>query len=165
MQTLKGSCCWTISNKNVKNRHSSRKWHTSCLFGLVLVGFQVCRRLPSWTKTPIKNAKRQLNRFLLVCLPVRKGGLGICDPTLVLGPAFIASNFRFAGSRGELPGRFCRELSDAWSTVLKNCIWMQKRSHLSKRLNLSNLTNLTNQRRWQEQVDARMEAHFSVMPT
>ena len=30
--------------------------------------------------------------FLLACLPVRKGGLGIRDPALVLGPAFIASN-------------------------------------------------------------------------
>ena len=31
--------------------------------------------------------------FLLACLPVRKGGLGIRNPALVLGPAFIASNF------------------------------------------------------------------------
>ena len=40
--------------------------------------------------------------FLLACLPVRKGGLGIRDPALVLGPAFIASNFGFAGSQGEV---------------------------------------------------------------
>ena len=55
--------------------------------------------------------------FLLACLPVRKGGLGIRDPALVLGPAFIASNFGFAGSQGELPERFWRELSDAWSII------------------------------------------------
>ena len=55
--------------------------------------------------------------FLLVCLPVRKGRLGIRDPALVLGPAFIASNFGFAGSQGKLPERFWRELSDAWSII------------------------------------------------
>ena len=62
--------------------------------------------------------------FLLTCLPVRTGGLGIRDPALVLGPAFIASNVGFAGSQGELPETFRRELSDAWSIV---CVFVSLR--------------------------------------
>ena len=97
---------------------------------------------------------------------MRKCGLGIRDPALVLGPTFIASNFWFAGSQGELPERLWRQPWDAWSIVRENL-----------HLNLATLTAIdvaesiepddtddawTKQKRWQEQVDAQMEAHFKL---
>ena len=104
--------------------------------------------------------------FLLACLPVRKGGMGLQDPVAVLGPAFLSSNFVFASSRAELPERFWRELSDSWTNILTTL-----------RLNPSTLADLegadciepedvdpawTKQKWWQEQVNTQRDAHFKL---
>ena len=104
--------------------------------------------------------------FLLACLPVRKGGMGLQDPVAVLGPAFLSSNFVFASSQAELPERFWRELSDAWTNILTTL-----------RLNPSTLADLegadciepedvdpawTKQKWWQEQVNTQRDAHFKL---
>ena len=72
--------------------------------------FQHARLLAEKSSVVVQNALEEIFGsplpdicFLLACLPVRKGGLGIRDPALVPGRAFIASNFGFAGSQGELP--------------------------------------------------------------
>ena len=104
--------------------------------------------------------------FLLACLPVRKGGMGLQDPMLVLGPAFLSSNFGFASSQSELPERFWRELSAAWTTILEKL-----------RLNPSTLAAIegaqslepddidpawTKQKWWQEQAHTQKDAHFKL---
>ena len=62
--------------------------------------FQHARLLAEKSSVVVRNALEEIFGsplpdicFLLACLPVRKGGLGIRNPALVLGPAFIASNF------------------------------------------------------------------------
>ena len=107
--------------------------------------------------------------FLLACLPVRKGGMGLQDPALVLGPAFLSSNFGFAASQGELPERFWRELSDAWAIILEKL-----------HLNATTLAAIegaasvepddidaawTKQKWWQEQVHTQKDAHFKLNAT
>ena len=104
--------------------------------------------------------------FLLACLPVRKGGPGIRDPALVLGPAFMASNFGFAGSQGELPDRFWRELSAAWA-VIREKLHLDEATlaaiEAAESIDPDDIeTAWTKQRWWQGQVDARMEAHFKL---
>ena len=53
----------------------------------------------------------------LASLPVRKGGLGLRNPTTVLGPAYLASNFSFASSHEGLPDAFWAEFQEAWTSI------------------------------------------------
>ena len=98
--------------------------------------------------------------FLLACLH----GMGLQDAVAVLGAAFLSSNFGFASSQAELPGRFWRQLSDAWTNISAKL-----------RLNPSTLGDIegadsiepedidpawTKQKWWQEQV--QKDAHFQL---
>ena len=85
---------------------------------------------------------------------------------LVLGPAFMASNFGFAGSQGELPDRFWRELSASWS-ITREKLHLDAETlaaiEAAESIDPDDIaTAWTKQRWWQEQVDARMEAHFKL---
>ena len=48
---------------------------------------------------------------------MRRGGLGIRNPSLVFGPAFLASNLAFGGAHEELPHPFWSELLGAWKAI------------------------------------------------
>ena len=53
----------------------------------------------------------------LPCLPVRRGGLGIRNPRLVFGPAFLASNLAFGSAQEELPEQFWSEPQEVWKAI------------------------------------------------
>ena len=104
--------------------------------------------------------------YELACLTVRRGGLGIRNPRLVFGPAFLASNLAFGSAQEELPEQFWRELLGAWRVI-------QPDLHLNA-ASLANIEALDSvepedidaawlkQNWWQAQVNTQLEVHFKL---
>ena len=104
--------------------------------------------------------------YKLACLPMRRGGLGICNPRLVFGPAFLASNLAFGSSHEELPGRFWSDLLAAWKEIQPDL-----NLNAATLANIETLDNIEpedideawpQQKWWQAQVDTQLEVHFKL---
>ena len=56
-------------------------------------------------------------QFKHACLPGRRGGLGLRNPNVVHGPAYLAAQFSFAQTSEDLPAVYWSDLAAAWCEI------------------------------------------------
>ena len=99
----------------------------------------------------------------LASLPVRRGGLGLRNPTAVLGPAFQASNLTFANAHEDLPDIFWLELRNAWVAIQKHAGLREDVLPTPGPIDPEDIDpSWVKQKWWQAQADQVVENKFKV---